>query len=524
MNPTEKDIPTPLPEEDEAFEEKKFSLVSFIDSLPHLSDLEKWHWKKDARVRLDRGDDWEDLKLDYEFYNTTAQIRNEICSRAPVGKGGELCTLIDAELLYKPHSGMNRHEKKAALLDLQKLVEEFLKNKTSLQFLARKHFELGGLRGKVMKVLSEKLQEAFEKYYESVFTPDFWRRQEDMTPTDFPNFTTEFNFSAPEDFLKSSTLEDLKTIPKKLKKSLLRDADELLAEPCFSEKDRTMYRTSLRRFAPENVSGLLKQLLYLRSERDRKLPRYEREQQEIKTKREKEKEKEELQQKTKTGGRNLFDKMKDLHDKKQFESSLKWAQQLERFDPVTSKYWQRMLRSKIERQKQKAAQEKQQERKPELGAEKMKRVEFLDRCIEHARKVDEEAVMPREDPKVWSQEGVRNRRKWLKDTGKWNEYVALNRSDKNIPKNADPTGFRFRWLNVETGTNLTGAKAEQGIKYLQRYKDSGYRIAALAGAFSLNWRGASSPTYSPQRFIEKVQAEKSRILGKSSSSPEKKSA
>ncbi|MBT3349613.1 hypothetical protein HN954_03480 [bacterium] len=468
-----------LPEEQENFEPQKAEILAFIDRLDFLHEVEKWHWRNDARARIDAGENFEILKLDYEFYNTTAQIRNEICKKAPAGKGGELCTLIDSELLYKPSSGKNRHEKKSDLLRLKNIVEEFLKNKTQLRFLARKNFELGGLEGKIVRILSEKIQGNFEKYYETIFTADFWMRTRSMIPSDFPNFTTAFEFSTPDDFLQKFTMEKLRKFPEKLKKSLVLDAEEILSAECFSEKDRKMYLPSIRRFSAENQEKLLAQLLFLRQLRDTKMPQFEREQILEKSKRDQKIEKNEVQEKSKLERGAVEKKIKE------------------------------------KKSQEKPKPEKSREKKLDVGSEKQKRIEFLDKCIEHARKVDEEDVMPKEDPKVWSIEGVRNRRHWLHDTNKWSEYVALNRSDKNIPKNADPTGFRHRWLNVETGSNLTGAKAEQGLKYLQRYKDSGYKIAALAGAFSLNWRGASSPTYSPQRFIDKIQEERSKILGTS---------
>lgn len=502
-----------LPEEQENFEPRKAEVLAFIDGLKNLHDIEKWHWRNDARARIDAGEDPEILKLDYQFYDTTAQIRNEICKKAPPGKGGALCTLIDSELLYKPHSGKHRQEKKTDLLRLKNLVEEFLKNKTQLRFIARRNFELGGLEGKIIRVLSEKIQENFEKYYEAVFTSDFWSRTRSMMPTDFPNFTTAFDFSTPDDFLQKFTMEKLRKFPEKLKKSLVLDAEEILNAECFSEKDRKMYLSSIRRFPAENMEGLLKQLLHFRLLRDEKMPKFEREKQQEKSKRDKEQEGKDVQAKLNQGRGAVEKKVQELFDEERFDAAKKWAERLSRFDQNASQRWQKKIQGKITAQKAKS--EKPEKRRLDVGAEKQKKVEFLDKCIEHARKVEEESVMPKEDPKVWSMEGVRNRRKWLHDTGKWNEYVSLNRSDKNIPKNADPTGFRFRWLNVETGSNFTGAKAEQGIKYLQRYKDSGYKIAALAGAFSINWRGASSPTYSPQRFIEKLQEEKAKILGTS---------
>ena len=80
-----------------------------------------------------------------------------------------------------------------------------------------------------------------------------------------------------------------------------------------------------------------------------------------------------------------------------------------------------------------------------------------------------------------------------------------------MPSRTHEGGFRFRWVNVNTGSNLTLSSAQRGIEYLTQRKESGYAIAALGGAFSINWKGHSSPVYTPDRFISLVEAELGRV-------------
>ncbi len=147
----------------------------------------------------------------------------------------------------------------------------------------------------------------------------------------------------------------------------------------------------------------------------------------------------------------------------------------------------------------------------DMSSEKQQKLNFYNGCIEHAKKVMEECTklgIPVDDSKFWgSPDGVRNRVKWLKETGLYTKYAAFNSSDPNVPKEAQTGGFRFRWLDGVGSASLTGGKAASGVKYLARYKESGYALCALAGAFSINWQGPSSETYTPKQFIEKIQSE-----------------
>ncbi len=157
------------------------------------------------------------------------------------------------------------------------------------------------------------------------------------------------------------------------------------------------------------------------------------------------------------------------------------------------------------------------EKKVDSSVEKQKKIEFYEKTLEHAKGVKEacgQVGIPTDDPKFWKNEGIKNRVGWLKDHGLYDTYQKFNGSDPNIPSQAQNGGFRFRWMDG-MGDNLNYGKAENGIKYLQRYKESGYILAALAGAFSINWKNISSPTYTPDEYITKINELMSKEKGKS---------
>ncbi|MCK5461331.1 hypothetical protein KAI58_05095 [Candidatus Gracilibacteria bacterium] len=160
--------------------------------------------------------------------------------------------------------------------------------------------------------------------------------------------------------------------------------------------------------------------------------------------------------------------------------------------------------------------EKDSESDNENSEEKQKKIDFLEKSIEHAKKVMEacdQIGIPKNDPAFWGPEGVKNRVLWLKKHGLYDTYQKFNGSDPNIPKDAQTGGFRFRWMDSR-GTELNGSRATDGMKYLVRYKESGYILAAIAGAFSVNWKSASSPTYTPDKYIIKVEEQLTDIKGK----------
>lgn len=153
----------------------------------------------------------------------------------------------------------------------------------------------------------------------------------------------------------------------------------------------------------------------------------------------------------------------------------------------------------------------------EVSGEKKKKIEFYERSIEHAQKVKEACIklsIPVDDPDYWGREGIKNRVTWLKDSdnGLWEKYKKFNADDKNMPSSAQGNGFRFRWMD-NRGSELTGYRAEDGIKYMNRYKESGYTLAALGAAFSVNWKSSDSPTYTPDEFITLTFAQMNELKG-----------
>jgi len=149
--------------------------------------------------------------------------------------------------------------------------------------------------------------------------------------------------------------------------------------------------------------------------------------------------------------------------------------------------------------------------KTEMSVEKAKKIEFLEKCIEHARRVKEECRnhgIPIDSPDFWKQDGIKNRVKWLKDHNLWKKYCLLNSRDRNMPKDSQGgSGFKFRWLD-NRGNDLNYSRAETGLRYLNRYRESGYTLATLGAAFSSGWKSTSSPVFTPDEFIEDT---KSRI-------------
>ena len=211
--------------------------------------------------------------------------------------------------------------------------------------------------------------------------------------------------------------------------------------------------------------------------------------------------------------RDIESQVKTLRSQGQYEAAKSVAKQLRGLNDVKAE----LLVSEINREIERKESEKVVSDTKESGnsLEKAKKIEFLEKSIEHAEKVMEACAqvgIPTSDPKFWSPDGIKNRVQWLKDHGLYSMYQKFNGSDPNIPKDAQAGGFRFRWMDSRGG-DLTMSRAEDGMKYIRRYKESGYILAALAGAFSINWKGMSSPTYPPDRYITLLNAEITKIKG-----------
>ena len=189
------------------------------------------------------------------------------------------------------------------------------------------------------------------------------------------------------------------------------------------------------------------------------------------------------------------------------------VRRLERVDQEASN--QAMKRINEEAQKDSKEREKPAE-SIDTSFEKQMKVEFLERCIEHMKKVLDQCNVlgiPKDDPAFWGMDGVKNRVAWLQKNGLYETYKKFNGSDPHVPSTAQAGGFRFRWLDLKTGQRLTASSAESGIKFLKRFKDSGYQLAVLAGAFSMNGKGGSDPVYSPEKYMRMVQEELNNVKG-----------
>lgn len=425
----------------------------------------------------------------------------------------------------------------------------------------------------------------FNENYTQVFTPEFWQTFPKANPMDFPNFTAEFNFKTEKDFLTKLSLGDLKKFPKKLKKAIQNDANEILAD-FFSDKEKSEYSSELKKCSEKNPKDLLSFLFKLKNKQRINKNQAQKEITQAKRlylARNPRAAESEIQSLEKKFGKNILENLgekkfkntlelrllrineleknikseknkkkklslqKQLDElsegsicyidtksanerkekitnlKKDFEAQMKngnlkgakaTAQRMRSFDVIQAQKLLNQVKQEMAK-KEDGDEQKDSEKAPD-SMEKQAKIEFLERSIEHAEKVKEacdQIGIPKDDPAFWGPEGVKNRVQWLKNHGLYSTYQKFNASDPNMPANTQNGGFRFRWMDSR-GDNLTGNNATDGKKYLTRYKESGYILAALGGVFSVNWKSASSPTYTPDKFITKVQEQLGKIKGK----------
>ena len=166
----------------------------------------------------------------------------------------------------------------------------------------------------------------------------------------------------------------------------------------------------------------------------------------------------------------------------------------------------------------KASSQETEIQKPALepSLEKQKKIAFYEQCISHMKKVLEQCSLlgiPKDDPSFWGLEGVKNRVEWLRKNGLYETYKKFNASDPHVPSTAQAGGFRFRWLDIKTGPNLSGGSADAGVGFLKRFNESGYQLAVLAGAFSVNWKGGSDPVHAPGKVLQIIQGELGKVRG-----------
>lgn len=566
---------------EQTLDEKKLEITRFVDGLRYLDDLDKyWARAKDAPQLLSEGVSLETLKDKYKFYDDLAALEVQILENVSKEKHQDIRNII-RRITSKPSQGREREMKLEHVLKIKRTVEALRQHQTSLQFLVKQHVTSGDVHFGVAQILHK---EAFEEA-RKVFSDRFWRLTDEMTPDDFPNFTTEFNFALQETFVETQALEGLKKWSEKLKSAALRDATEIVAV-LFSEDQRLSEMATIKQLSEQKPAKILACLLALKKRQEKHKEAARRDLNQVKkyvSDRDPKSAHRELEEMRKRYGGNIAEvfheekfvaklmltltRVKKLEDqiasqkddrkKAQLIEQLRELQKDDNFvlpqhpgkkeasdfieainqarrqgDLGSAESFARKLmkfdrargtRTLADIQREKQTADISEERKSETNnietsETKELKIEFLEKCIEHAESVIEacnELGIPKDSADFWGLEGVRNRVAWLKKNGLWHTYQTFNQSDRNMPSREYAGGFRFRWLDMRTGTNLTYSRAENGIEYLNRYEESGYPLAALAGAFSVNWKGASSPVYTPERFTSLANEELSRIRGTS---------
>ncbi len=443
-----------------------------------------------------------------------------------------------------------------------------------------------GLTNLLNKQLPKNLKE-FKEHYSGVFSKEFWKNLSATNPMELPNFTVEFNFQTEDDFLTKMSLKDIKSLPKKLKKTLLNDSIEILSE-FFSADENKKELSDLNSISEKNPAKLLKKVSNLRKTQNRNRDNSKKNLSRIKQlyfDKDTKTASAELDLFRKKYGKNVLHSLMEDRFESMVDLRLMRIKSLEKQLKVTSdtkkkKHIQdqlaelcikrknhcdldmsaaerktrvftiekevksarvsgdlqgakakaktlrglndvkaELLISEINREIEKRNEkdlDNDGENKVNTSVEKQKKIEFFEKALDHAKGVKEacsQIGIPTDDPKFWKNEGLKNRVGWLKDHGFYETYQKFNSSDPNIPSNAQ-NGFRFRWMDG-VGDNLNYGGAEKGIQYLQRYKESGYILAALAGAFSISWKNADSPTYTPDEFMTKITEQMNKVKGTS---------
>lgn len=466
-------------------------IETFIDGLSGLNELDKYWARTDALQALKESEDLLEtvgkLEKKYSFYNTAGELRNDICKKAPDGNGNTVCNLIDTSILSISSDGKDRSWKLEELKTIKKSIDLWKNEQDITQFVQRQQEVSDTVIAKILMLFDSEFAEKFEQFQLEMGTPKFWMFTKKMSPAEFPNFTTTFNFQTPRDFLKNITRKNLHQWPKRLRQALTKDAEEILSSEVF-DSNREQKLSSIK--SSKTLARFVSRLLELKYFRDTERLKIDREKEIQKRNQEKE------------------EKQKVLEREEQANE-----------EKMTLEKEEQSTQEKKIKEKKKKDEDKKKEKtedKIDLGGEKQKILEFYDKSIEHTQKVIEECpnwgVRP-DDIDYWGQEGVKNRMSVLKKRNTWNDYVRFNSSDKYIPSNARGDGFRFRWLNVNTGSRISAAGADSGIKYMQRYKESGYQLCVLAGAFSVDWAGSDSTVDTPVRFLEKMQSLRNHLIG-----------
>lgn len=522
-----------------------------IDALYFLDSEYKAWAKKDLRERV--GGQENDLMQKYVFYDRMAKFREDILQNVAPSKRPAVHRIID-ELLNQSTHGRGREMKAESMKRIEKICREYASNKSLLRFTLER-FE-GAVGQKVYSVLNKDDRPKYEKYYEKVFTPEFWNLWENasITPQEFPHIRSEFLYFSPLDLQQHVTLSEVKSIPASFHRAILAEVQDTF-RGVFPLAEKKKALADFKSLKPTELHDGLLKLLGLRQKQEKAQVQFLLHRSELEgyiKGEQKESAQKKLEALIKIYGedvlKNYKGKVESLREEKSESKTPNQPQQspdqqrakllqnikhniftgtstsldlarndarkLGSLDPLEAQRQKDRIQEKSQALKAKnESQGNSTDRKEGLGLEKQMKIKFIDGCIEHARKTKEAAAelgVPTDDPDFWSPEGCKDRVAWLQKHGKWDEYKKLNAQDKNIPSQKKGS-MHYRWLDLRTGSNLTAGKAEQGLKYLERYKDSGYRIAALGAGFSVDWKSYGSPTYDPDRFIDMCNAEKARI-------------
>jgi len=555
-------------------------LKTHIAELKFSNELDKYDHQKYVDAHLEKKDlSFDKIKERIDFYEHVAEIRASILQDVPKDKREPIMRAIE-EITNEPTHGRGRAEKLEKIKRVQKTVEAYKQEKINIRFLLEETMHNAAslevariLSEDVFKEVDKVFPDSFWRLADEMSPQDFPNFAATFNFTLRETFSHEESEEVVKDFsekLRESALLDAEEMlsgffseeeqEKRLKileslgldklaimlkflislrkerKNRQEKAKKLmaLAQSLFFERDARGADSAIaemkEEFGEEVVASLnegkfvtkLNLVLIHIGRVERQL-----ESEKNKTRRKKliaelselqvendfsNEEGEEDSDEREKEIENIVNEAREFKEQGDFRAAELSLRRLKRLDPVRAEKEISAIRAEQSAKKE----ETKKEGTENVSEEKEIKIEFLEKCIEHAEAIKEvcsELGIPTDDPDFWGLEGVRGRVQWLVDNHKWSDYRRFNESDRNMPSKEYAGGFRFRWLDLKTGTNLTYSAAESGIEYLARYKESGYEVAALAGAFSVDWKGSSSPVYTPDEFISITNKELGDLRG-----------
>ncbi len=492
------------------------------------------------------------------FYMQAAQLREEILQNVSAHKRPIILNQINAVL--DESLGESRGLKLQRLEEIGRAIRDFQENKTLLRHkLFRTQNLPGGLGNDVLKVLMAEDEERFHHEYELVFTPKFWGRVYGLFSRDYPNVVKSFAYKTEEDFLKTFTsLDELPGFLINLKSAAEKDVKESV-KSFFSAEKSKKYLDRFSLISSKDPDKIVDFLHFLCKEKEKnkgeareifawaeklalqgKLKEAKSEIEIIQKRfgknaikelglhgfighlaldleaEEKAEKKKAVTKKQKT--ERLLGGIEACLAQKDFSGADILVDQLKKWDEFkAASEKKRITKIKEEDAKPNEAANDNEGNLENVSMEKKLKIEFLERSREHMHQVIEmckKLGVPEEDPKYWGVEGIRNRVKILRDMGKYDLYKGFNDDDPHVPSTEQAGGFKFRWLDLRTGPNLTRQTAESGIGFLKQFKEgTGYELAVLAGAFSVNWKNPDDPVFTPGEMLSKIEGELTRVKG-----------